>query len=470
MATDRWLPTGFVVGNGVKVQSCLTEGPGYQLYSLSPNGTLLVTTDELAARWERAGLLPEGALPRLSFLKSEFAMLSSGSEHMLSPVDRAPGPGSKAEAVAFATALRETRKCEPSATLHDAIYVERYSRLLPVWSPSPAIADDVVLGAWLVGGVRVSALAPRRVEALAPSIDIKSLQEIVGAAGLRLESGVMDGTRAGASDSSAPKPAFALPGRQRLEGFFREHVIDIVEHGDRYKALGIDFPSAMILHGPPGCGKTFAVERLLEHLGWPAHWIDSSSIGSPYIHDTGRKIAQEFEKALESTPSAIVIDEMESFLSDRQLGGAQGLHHVEEVAEFLRRIPDAVRNHVLVIGMTNRIDMIDDAILRRGRFDHVIAVEMPTSDEVSALLTSLLSRIPHAEELDTEDLVSALAGRPLSDAAFVIREGARLAARAGRNALDTDSLHAAMTRLSATGRATPEERPIGFQVKNGPAR
>src|SRR3546814_16081302 len=73
---------------------------------------------------------------------------------------------------------------------------------------------------------------------------------------------------------------------------------------------------------------------------------------------------------MENAPSVLVIDEMEAFLADREMGS--GHHRVEEVAEFLRRIPEAVKNEVLIIAMTNRIDMIDPAITRRGRFDHAI--------------------------------------------------------------------------------------------------
>jgi len=158
---------------------------------------------------------------------------------------------------------------------------------------------------------------------------------------------------------------FTLAGRPQLEHFFNEHVIDIIENEVRYKALGIDFPSAVILHGPPGCGKTFAVERLVDYLGWPSFQIEASSIASPYIHDTSKKIAEVFENAMQNAPSVIVIDEMEAFLADRQAGAGSSHHRVEEVAEFLRRIPEAIQNHVLILAMTNRIEMIDPAIQRR---------------------------------------------------------------------------------------------------------
>ncbi|MBV5300638.1 MAG: AAA family ATPase [Methylococcales bacterium] len=121
------------------------------------------------------------------------------------------------------------------------------------------------------------------------------------------------------------------------------------------------------------CGKTFAVERLVDFLGWACFQIDASSVASPYIHETSKKVADVFDQAMNNAPSVLVIDEMEAFLADREMGS--GHHRVEEVAEFLRRIPEATKNQVLIIGMTNRIEMIDPAILRRGRFDHIIKVD-----------------------------------------------------------------------------------------------
>jgi len=240
---------------------------------------------------------------------------------------------------------------------------------------------------------------------------------------------------------------FKLPGRPQLETFFNEHVIDIIFNAEKYQVLGIDFPSAIVLHGPPGCGKTFAVERLVEFIDWPTYSIDSNSVASPYIHDTSKKISEVFDKAIDGAPSVIVIDEMESFLSDRRSGSSSGLHHVEEVAEFLRRIPEAIKSKVLVIAMTNMIEMIDPAILRRGRFDHIIKVGMPSREEVASLVDSLLLKLPKEDHLNIDIVLDVLTGRALSDSAFVMREAARLAAKAGKRRVDQGSIEAALNSL-----------------------
>ena len=254
---------------------------------------------------------------------------------------------------------------------------------------------------------------------------------------------------------------FELAGRPELTAFFIEHIVDIVLNRDRYKALGIGFPAAVILHGPPGTGKTFAVERLIEFLGWPSFQIDASSVASRYIHETSKKVARVFEKAMEDAPSVVVIDEMEAFLADREMG--IGHHHVEEVAEFLRRIPEAVKNDVLIIAMTNRIDMIDPAIQRRGRFDHVIKVDYASESEVQSLLDKLLASLPKETDVDLGAIAQELAGRPLSDVAFVVREGARIAARSGKERLDQSSLMAALRTTPAREHEGGEnKRRIGF--------
>ena len=239
-----------------------------------------------------------------------------------------------------------------------------------------------------------------------------------------------------------------------------EEIKDFLKDPSRYKALGARIPRGVLLYGPPGTGKTFAVERLVDFLGWPSFQIDASSVASPYIHETSKKVAQVFDKAMENAPSVLVIDEMEAFLADREMGS--GHHRVEEVAEFLRRIPEAVKNEVLIIAMTNRIDMIDPAIQRRGRFDHVIKVDFASEIEVQSLLDKLLSALPKESDVDSKPLAQELAGRPLSDVAFVVREGARLAARSGKERLDQASLLAALRTTPAREREGGEKRRIGF--------
>ena len=485
MAKDMWLPKGYELPDGSKIRSLHYSGDEWQIFDTNGSNNILLTRPELVQKWCDYGFLDESLFGNISFGSETFRSLSSHKKYALTPVQDGKSPESKVDALAFAFALKGSRKLSGDVSFHDAVYVEQYSRLLPAWTLTPHIDDEVVLGIWLTGGVVVSTESYRRLSSLTGWMPAGDLAEIVKAAGFSVPAGAallatrkpalqskVDATAAIAKEAviepeqpqtprgPAEAKMFRLPGRPQLEEFFNEHVIDIIFNSEKYQALGIDFPSAIVLHGPPGCGKTFAVERLVEFIDWPSYSIDSNSIGSPYIHETSKKIAEVFDKAIDGAPSVIVIDEMESFLSDRRSGNSSGLHHVEEVAEFLRRIPEAIKNKVLIIAMTNLIEMIDPAILRRGRFDHIIEVGMPSREEVASLVDSLLSKLPKAEDLNVDNILDALTGKALSDSAFVIREAARLAAKAGKTQLEQDNIEAALDSLPKD--QEKKSRRIGF--------
>lgn len=459
MAVDAWLPVGFELPDGARTRLPVSEGEAWQIFETTGGGRALVVQAKLAARWTAASLINLADWQTFPFGADSFLAISSATDRIVASVGDCRSPNNKVEALAFAKSLKATREIEPTAPLNDSVYVERISRLLPTYPSSATLPDDLVLGTWLTGGVPISTTAFQRLSTFLSWLGRQNLIDVIQQAGLPppAEAGV-DTHRGIGGVARGP---FELAGRQELQHFFREHVIDIIQNEARYKALGIEFPAAVILHGPPGCGKTFAVERLVEYLGWPCFTIDSSTIGSPYIHETSRKVAEVFDQATKSAPAVLVIDEMEAFLADRERGADSSHHRVEEVGEFLRRIPEAIRARVLIIAMTNKIEMIDSAIQRRGRFDHVIHVGMPSVEEVASLLNHLVSALPTYGDLGLDRLSLRLAGRPLSDVAFVVREGARRAARAGKRALDAASLEDAIQQAPPRG-GEPERRKIGF--------
>ena len=478
MALDSWLPIGFKLPDGAKVRAALFEGADWQIYETIGGGRALVALDTLAERWLDACLIEDGTFSASQFGDRQIRSISCGPSQSLCPVSEAKSPDNKAEALSFALALKATRDIDAESALQDALYVEKITRLLPTYSISSRTGDDVVLGYWLTGGTNIPATSFRRLRQSMSWLGAGHLKDVVQAAGCEVaeiiplerkpttpaektEAAPAEKVEEGKRADPDLNKVFELAGRPELAAFFNEHIVEIILHRDRYKALGIEFPSAVILHGPPGCGKTFAVERLMDFLGWPSFQIDASSVASPYIHETSKKVAQVFDKAMENAPSVLVIDEMEAFLADREMGS--GPHRVEEVAEFLRRIPEAVKNNVLIIAMTNRIEMIDPAIQRRGRFDHVIKVDFASEVEVQSLLENLLSSLPKEWDVDSKPLAKELAGRPLSDVSFVVREGARLAARSGKEKLDQASLLSALRASPAREReGVDTKRRIGF--------
>lgn len=254
---------------------------------------------------------------------------------------------------------------------------------------------------------------------------------------------------------------FRLRGRQELERFLNEQVVDVVNNHEFYRALGFDFPKPFILEGAPGCGKTFAVERLAEHLGWHTVHITASSVGSTFIHDTPKKIEESFEEAAKMAPALLVVDEMEAFMPDRSRVDPHNTHSAEEVGSFLKAIQKATEKHVLVVGMTNYIKAVDPAILRTGRMGTHIRVDMPSLAEVEDVLAYALEMRPHAD-FPVTPFAERLLNRPLSDVTFAVDEAAMHAARDRRSRVEAADLDAAIARLQAREAAQKDRRSIGF--------
>lgn len=455
MPIESWFPVGFELPDGNVLRLAKQEGIDWQIFETSSTQNALVAKEPLWTEWIQSGVIQEGVLQRFEFGGRSFFSLSSEHGQVLSALSESSIPDTVNEALAFAKTLKATRDIDPDSDLSNGIYVEKISRILTTGELSPKIEDSVVLGFWLTG-VSIPVESTRRLSSLLGWMPRDDIRAVIEAAGFQYNP---QGAKVEQASGNAERSdGFKLTGRPELENFFNEHVIEIIEHSDRYKKLGIDFPSAIILYGLPGCGKTFAVDRLVDYLEWPSFSIDASSVASPYIHETSRKVAEVFNSAIENAPSVLVIDEMESFLSDRE--GAQH-HKVEEVAEFLRRIPEAVSNQVLVIAMTNRIEMIDSAILRRGRFDHIFEVKMATANEVKDLLAYLLSEIECDSEINLAEASEQLAGRPMSDISFVVREAARISAKAGRDSISQHALLTALASTPARGKKN-DQNPIGF--------
>lgn len=477
MATQSWLPRGFLLPDGSKSRKLLLSGDNWQIITTSIDNTILVVLSDMVEKWVSKGLIGEQLFVDVEVGQKSYCVFVTKHDYLIASVQQGPYPSTNIEAQAFAIALRETRKIDTDDSLHDAIYLEQISRLLPTYTLTERLDDQIVLGTWLSAGVHISISSFRRLCKLLEWMDANEVHKIIEESGLSVPCG--NGPVKGKDSSFLPpeeqcdnkglkgaslidKDYFSLPGRPYLEAFFNENVVDIIKNEKKYRRMGIDFPSAIVLYGPPGCGKTFAVERLIEFIDWPSYSIDSGSIGSPYIHDTSKKIAEIFDKAIDNAPSVVVIDEMEAFLTDRSIGQSSGIHHTEEVAEFLRRIPEATNNHVLVIAMTNMVDSIDPAILRRGRFDHIVEVKMPSVEEVAALLQSLLSKLPVADNIQINELSLRLKERPLSDVAFVVKEAGRLAVKSRKDTIDQAMLTSACDLLPAVNGI---HRQIGFTIE-----
>ena len=434
--------------SNIKVKALVAEYENFEIYKTVRNDTVLIVKNFIYEKWINENLFFSiNPFKKTTIDNETFFYVKSKKEYQLNTIENGGLLLNRQQALNFVFTLKQMRKVS-SVSMCDGRYLEEFGYILPTYS-NKNLSDDALLGNFFSGDYSKHFSDGNIKSLFLTNEDFAKISEVSG-----IE--IKDKTKEIKEDVIYSE-SFKLVGRPELEKFFNEHIINILKESERYKKLGIDFPSSIILYGPPGCGKTYAVDKLVEYLKLPKYEINSSSIASPYIHDTSRKISGIFETAIKNAPSVVVIDEMESYLSDRGNAG-DSTHKLEEVAEFLRQIQEANKNHVLVIAMTNMLDKIDPAILRKGRFDHHIEVGLPSKDEIENLLKFLTKNISIEKGFDASELSKKLEGKTLAVVNFIIKEAALIS---GKNGLDEISLQSLDESINSLPKKQ-ERRRIGF--------
>ena len=244
-------------------------------------------------------------------------------------------------------------------------------------------------------------------------------------------------------ESEATKPekkgnGFAdVAGMDELKKRLNEEVIDIIKNPEKYKRLRVKIPNGILLYGPPGCGKTYIAEKFAEEVGCNYMYVHCSDVASPYIHGGQEKIAALFEKARESAPTVLFLDELDAMLADRSRHN--NVSEYGEVNEFLTQLNNCADNHVFVIGATNNLKGIDSAALRSGRLDIKVYVPAPDESERIALFKLYLKDIV-SEDVDYDLLAQKTDGYVSKDVCSLINNAARETAKADLELVNMQTL------------------------------
>lgn len=434
MSGFPWFPIGHKLASST-VGRLRTEGPGYQVLQAQAGDALMLVLaagEPVADDAARVG----GA--------SQFAEFEFGGRRFLTvPVAKSSEPvpllhwpkryglPTTSDVRVLGEAIAGMRRRAPQAEVASALFVPALEACLRV-KDAEAAEDMRQVAAQLLTASQASALDVGSVRGANPWVSADDIAFFLSALGV-----------SELAEPIAPE-AFSLPGRPALEAFFREYVIEPSADPERYQALRVQLPNGILLYGPPGSGKTHAVDTLVAALRRPTFRLDLGEVGSPFIHQTTVAMRQAFEQAKRSAPSLLVLEEIDAVASAR--GPMSQDHKVEELTEILRMIEAAAKNGVLVLATTNRKEALDPAVLRTGRFDHSVLVDYPTKEEVELALQGMLKDRPH-EPLDLSGASRALAGHPMSDTAWVVNEAARLAARAKHDRISGVFLKEALNRL-----------------------
>lgn len=237
---------------------------------------------------------------------------------------------------------------------------------------------------------------------------------------------------------------FSLPGQTELENFINDNFIDYIKYPEKYQRFKLKMLDPIMLYGAPGTGKTYAANALAKFLGWKFFTIDATQYEQNSV-GSAKKITEIFNKAKDAAPSIVFIDEADSMFAKRR-----SYNNNEGISQFLRSISDTAKDRVLVIAATNRIDDMDEAILRNGRFSNKIEISYADTKGVLAVMEEYLKDKPVSNDLSLIKAASKLSGHPLCDTKFFLDSVCKEAAWRDSNKIEQCDVDEALLHLNLT--------------------
>lgn len=208
-----------------------------------------------------------------------------------------------------------------------------------------------------------------------------------------------------------------------------EAVLWPLRHPDSFARLGIEPPRGVLLYGPPGCGKTFLVRALAGSGQLSVHTVKGAELMDKWVGSSERAVRELFQRARDSAPSLIFLDEVDALAPRRGQSSDSGVGD-RVVAALLTEL-DGVEplRDVVVLGATNRPELIDPALLRPGRLERLVFVPPPDAQAREAILRTAGRSVPLTESVDLPRLAADLDGFSAADCAALLREAALAAMR-----------------------------------------
>jgi transitional endoplasmic reticulum ATPase len=208
----------------------------------------------------------------------------------------------------------------------------------------------------------------------------------------------------------------------------REMIELPLRHPELFRHIGIEPPKGILLHGPPGCGKTLIAKAVANEAG--AHFIpiNGPEIMSKFYGESEERLRQVFKEAEENAPSIIFIDEIDTIAPKREeVTGEVEKRLVSQLLTLMDGLK--ARGNVIVIGATNRIDAVDPALRRPGRFDREIVIGVPDKNGRKEILQIHTRGMPLAEDVNLDEMAEITHGFVGADLAALSREAAMNALR-----------------------------------------
>ncbi|WP_094287751.1 AAA family ATPase [Mycobacterium lehmannii] len=225
-----------------------------------------------------------------------------------------------------------------------------------------------------------------------------------------------------------------------------EAVLWPLQHPDTFQRLGVAPPRGVLLYGPPGCGKTFVVRALASSGRLSVHAVKGAELMDKWVGSSEKAVRELFRRARDSAPSLVFLDEIDALAPRRGQSFDSGV--TDRVVAALLTELDGIEplRDVVVVGATNRPDLIDPALLRPGRLEKLVFVEPPDAEARREILRTAGKSVPLADDVDLGALAGELEGYSAADCVALLREAALTAMRRSIDAADVTADDVAAAR------------------------
>ncbi len=226
-------------------------------------------------------------------------------------------------------------------------------------------------------------------------------------------------------------------------------IVDFLKNPKKYEKLGAKIPRGVLLAGDPGTGKTLMARAVAGEANVPFLSISGSEFAEMFVGVGASRVRDLFQKAKKNAPSIIFIDEIDAVAHKRDARGGAGREDEQTLNQILVEM-DGFDNDsgVIVIAATNRVDMLDKALLRPGRFDRHVNVALPERKDRLAILEVHFKNKPIAKDIDLDALAAKTAGSSGADLANIANEAAITAARENHKTISNSDLTEAFERVA----------------------
>jgi transitional endoplasmic reticulum ATPase len=236
-------------------------------------------------------------------------------------------------------------------------------------------------------------------------------------------------------------------GLDEIKEALKDNLIAAMRDPTKFTKMGIKPPKGALIYGPPGCGKTLIARALATESGANMILVKGPELLSKWVGESEKGIREIFRKAKASSPCVVIFDELDSLV--RSKSGEGGVSETV-LSQLLTEIEEGISSRVVVVGITNRPDVLDNSLLRTGRLDLVLYVPPPDEKGRLEIIKILTAKMPLEKDVNLQEIAVATQSYSGADLAALCREAAILAMRNGSGKISSRDFANSLKQVRAS--------------------